>query len=90
MSLVVEGYKTVAVKKVNLLEREGKKPLVFIELVDPESFESTGEMMYLNQDADLNALMSLKSLERKKVKATLRLGTYNNRPSVNITNVTPL
>lgn len=90
MSLVVADFKNVAVKKVNLLEREGKKPLAFIELVDTETFESTGEMMYLNQEATLNDLMALKALERKKVKATLKMGTYNNRPSVNVVSVTAL
>ena len=71
-----------------MLEREGKKPLVFIELVDPETFDDTGEMMYLNPDADLNHLLSLKQLERKKVKAVLKLGKYNNRPSTNIVSIT--
>lgn len=83
-SLVVSDFKKVTVKSVNILEREGKKPLAFVNLVDLETFETTGEMLYLKKDVTLKDLMELKSLERKNVKATLQIGMYNNRPSINI------
>lgn len=86
-NLSIDGYKNVAVKSVNILEREGKKPLVFIDLADADTFKSTGEMMYLKKDLTINEMTYLKNLEAKHVKAVLQLGTYNNRPSVNIIDI---
>lgn len=89
-SLVVQDFMNVAVKSVNVIERADKKPLVFIDLVDTDTFQNTGEMMYLKKDMTMNDIMSLKQLERKKVKAVLTIGVYNNRPSVNLVEVSPL
>lgn len=86
-NLVVEDFKNVVCKSVNIREREGKKPLVFIELMDFDTFNTTGEMLLLNNDLALDQVMALKQLERKKVKATLRVSPYNGRTSLNITNM---
>ena len=85
--IMINDFVNVAVKSVNVLDREGKKPLVFIDLVDTDSFQNTGEMMYLKKDLTTNDIMNLKSLERKKVRASLAIGIYNNRPSINITDL---
>lgn len=81
----VEGFKNCVAKSVNVRERDGKAPLVFIELIDMDTFETTGELLLLKQDLKMDEVFKLKSLEKQAVKATLKLGTYNGRSSVNVT-----
>lgn len=89
-NLVVDGYKKVLLKSVNVLEREGKKPLVFINLHDCDSLDETGDIILLKDNVDMNYIMSLKEHEKKPVKAILRLSNYNGRSSIAVTDVIPI
>lgn len=89
-NLVVDGYEKVLLKSVNVLEREGKKPLVFVNFHDCESLDETGDMILLKDNMDMNYIMSLKEYEKKPVKAILRLSTYNGRSSISVADVIPL
>ncbi|MED4350878.1 hypothetical protein P9265_00830 [Schinkia azotoformans] len=89
-SLVVSDFKNVVVKGVRVLERPGKAPLAFVDFVDTDTYQTTGDMLYLKENSTLNDLMQLKSLEKKKVKVVLQLGIYNNRTTTNVVDIVPL
>lgn len=80
--LSVSEFKNVRLKKFNIFEREGKKPLYFVEFVDADSFESTGEMMLLKPDFNQNDALAISKLELKPVHATIKISPYNGRSSV--------
>lgn len=87
VSMMIEGFTNCVCKSVNVIEKEGKKPLVFISLIDKDSFEVTGDMIYLNKEINITEITRLKSLEKKEVYAVIRLSEYNQRPSVAITSM---
>lgn len=80
--LTVSEFANLRLKKFNVFEREGKKPLYFVEFVDADSFESTGEMMLLKPDFSQNDAFALSKLEKQKVSATIKISAYNGRSSV--------
>lgn len=82
--LKVQDFKNVVLKEFREFSREGKTTLYFCELVDTDTFQTTGQMMYLGQDA-----FNVKALERQKVDATIQLGVFNNRSSVNVVEIKP-
>ncbi|MEC1715002.1 hypothetical protein [Schinkia azotoformans] len=89
-SLVVSDFKNVVVRNVRVWERQGKQPLAFVDFVDTDTYQTTGDMLYLKENSTLNDLMQLKSLEKKKVKVVLQLGIYNNRTTINVSDIIPL
>lgn len=89
-NMVVEGYNKVLLKSVTVREREGKKPLVFLNFHDVESLDETGDMILLKDDISMDFIMNLKALEKKPVSAVIRLSTYNGRSSLSVSDVLPI
>jgi hypothetical protein len=89
-NLVVNGYENLVLKSVDVIERENKNPLVFVEFIDTDTFESTGQIIYLKEDMNINYISSLKSLEKKPVKATVQINTYNGRSSLSVLDLQPI
>jgi hypothetical protein len=88
-SIGVKGFEETVLKAVKVIEREGKKPLVFVDLMDFKTFDTTGEMMFMNKDMSIDLISSLKALEKKLVKAVLFIGTYNGKTSINVNEIIP-
>lgn len=89
-SLVVSDFKNVVVKDVRVWERQGKAPLAFVDFVDTDTYQTTGDMLYLKENTTLNDLLKLQDLKKKKVKVVLQLGIYNNRTTINVSDIIPL
>lgn len=85
--LVISGFDKVVLKSVKVIEKEGKKPLVFVNLVDFNSFDDTGDMIFLKQDLSVNDIATLKSLEKKQVRAVLTINEFNGKKSYVVTDV---
>lgn len=88
-NISVEGYSDVRLKSFSIIEREGKKPVYFVELADASTFETTGEMILLKQLTTEEAF-KIKALETKAVKAVLRVSPYNGRSSIACIDIQPL
>lgn len=80
-SLLVDGFEKMILKKVRVFQKEGKAPVVFVEFIDFATFESTGDLIYRAENMNVDMITSLKSLEKKPVKATILANVYNGRSS---------
>lgn len=43
-------WKELVIKDVRILKREGKSDLIFVDVVDPGTYESSGQYLYLPED----------------------------------------
>lgn len=89
-SMVISDFKNVVLKDVRIWEKEGRKSLAFVDFVDIDSYQTTGDMLYLKENTTTNDLLKLKDLVKKKVKVVLALGIYNNRTTINVVDIIPL
>lgn len=80
-SLVVQGFKNTVLKSVKVIQKEGKKPLVFVCFMDFDTFEDTGDLIFVKENLTVDDLANLKVLEKKQVKATIVPNTYNGKTS---------
>lgn len=87
--LVVAGFEKTILKSVKIVEKEGKKPLVFVNFVDFHTFNDTGDYIFLKENLTIDEIANLKSLQLKPVKATLTLNEFNGKKSFVITDVVP-
>lgn len=81
-NLVVSEFSNVVLKSFNVFQREGKATLYFVEFVDAQTFETTGEMMFLKKDFSQADALQMAKLEKQKVRAEIRVSPYNGRSSV--------
>jgi hypothetical protein len=82
---LVQGFEDVVLKDVSIVEREGKKPLIFVEFVDRKTFASTGQMMFISEEQKAHDITPLKL---QSVDAVIGLDVYNNRTSVTVHKIT--
>lgn len=87
--LILNGFKNIILKDVKLVNREGKKPLCFVNLVDTDTHDHSGDIMFMSEDRDFN-VYTLEALQGLKVKAKLTLSIYNNRPSLTVSKIEKL
>lgn len=80
-SISIVGFEKMILKKIRVVQKEGKKPLVFVEFVDFATFETSGDLIFMPETIDMDIITSLKALEKKPVKADLACNTYNGRSS---------
>ncbi|MFD5022365.1 hypothetical protein ACFWMP_26025 [Paenibacillus sp. NPDC058367] len=74
----------VTVKEVNVVNRPNKTPLIFIDLIDPSNFESTGQYMFLPEDRAEQA-----PRKGEVVDVYTKPGTYNGKPSFTFASIVP-
>jgi hypothetical protein len=86
-ALKINGFESVILKSVNVIKRDGKTSLIFVEFVDTKEFESTGQFMFINKEISVEDLVRL---EKKSVSVQFNLGLYNNRPSLSCVNIIAL
>lgn len=77
-------WKGLLIKSVNVLEREGKSDLTFVDLVDTATYESSGQYLYLPDDRS-EELPPPGTL----VDVYTKPGTYNGRPSISFASIKP-
>lgn len=77
-------WKGLVVKDVNVVERQGKTPLTFVDVVDPETFESSGQYLYLPEDRSEQV-----PSRGTVVDVYTKPGIYNGRPSIQFASVKP-
>lgn len=75
-------WKELVLKDVNILERPGKSSLTFVDVVDPQTYESSGQYLYLPEDRN----------EQIPPKGTIvdvytKPGMYNGRPAISFASV---
>jgi hypothetical protein len=88
-SLQVNGFEKMILKSVRVYEKEGKKPLVFVNFMDFNTFTDTGDLILLKENLTIDDISSIKALEKKAVKAVLSSNTYNGRSSFVVNAVLP-
>ncbi len=84
--LLLQGYeKKTILKKVNVIERQGKSPLTFVDFVNPDTYESTGDFIFINNKIPVE---TLKAMIGKEVKASIEIGSYQGRQSFTCVDIT--
>lgn len=75
-------WKGLTLKSVNKIERAGKSPLLFVDLIDPLTFETSGEYLYMPTDRneELPAVGTIVDVYTKP-------GMYNNRATITFASV---
>lgn len=76
-------WKELVLKDVSVLDRPGKTPLTFVDVVDPNTYESSGQYLYLPVDRG-EQLPPKGSL----VDVYTKPGTYGGRPAISFASVT--
>lgn len=75
-------WKELVLKDVNVVKREGKSDLVFVDVVDPNTYESSGQYMYMPVDR-AEVLPPVGTI----VDVYTKPGNYAGRPSINFGSV---
>lgn len=78
-NLVINGFEKLVLKEVKVVERNEKSPLIFVEFVDADTYQTSGELMFIS---DTQKAHDVTPLKLQQVKATLELSIYNNRTSI--------
>lgn len=89
-NVVVSEFSNVRLKSFKSFQKEGKNPVYFVELVDADTFESTGEMILLKKDFTQNDALAIAKLEKQPVRATIKVSPYNGRASVACVDISSL
>ncbi|OMD76576.1 hypothetical protein [Paenibacillus odorifer] len=74
----------VTVKEVRSVQRPNKTDLVFVDVVDPVTFETSGQFMYMPEDR--NEMMPRKG---DVVDVYSKPGMYNGRASITFASIQP-
>lgn len=75
-------WKGLVVKDVNIVERAGKAPLTFVDVVDPQTYESSGQYLYLPENRSEQC-----PPRGAVVDVYTKPGIYNGRPTINFASV---
>lgn len=75
-------WRELVVKDISVIERNGKAPLTFVDVVDPQTYESSGQYIYLPEDRN----------EQLPPRGTVvdvytKPGLYNGRPTISFASV---
>ncbi|WP_263560719.1 hypothetical protein [Paenibacillus polymyxa] len=75
-------WKELVIRNINVLERQGKSNLIFVDLIDPQTYEASGEYLYMPEDRS----------EQLPPKGTVvdvycKPGMYNGRPNLSFASV---
>lgn len=75
-------WRELVVKDINVVERPNKSPLTFVDVVDPQTYETSGQYIYLPQDRE----------EQLPPRGTVvdvytKPGLYNGRPTISFASV---
>lgn len=91
MLKVKNGDKVVLKSFVPRDSKNGGK-LYFVDFINPETFETTGDMMFRpnNQTPDEATVIRVSQMVRQPVNADLSVTVYQNRASVTCLDITPL
>lgn len=74
----------VTIKEVRTVPRPNKTDLVFVDLVDPVTYETSGQYMYMPEDR--NEMMPRKG---DVVDVYTKPGLYNGRASITFASIQP-
>jgi hypothetical protein len=88
-SLSIQGFEKMILKSVKVIEKEGKKPLVFVKFVDFNTFDDTDDFIFIQENLTFDTIASLKALEKKPVKAVLSNNEFNGRKSFVCVDIKP-
>lgn len=78
------SWKGLVIKDINIVERAGKANLTFVDLIDPETYETSGQYMYLPEDR--NEILPPKGT---KVDVYTKPGMYQNRATISFASIVP-
>jgi hypothetical protein len=77
-------WQDLVLKNVNVVKREGKQDLTFVDLVDPNTYESSGEYLYLPTDRNERLPMA-----GTHVDVHTKPSMYNGRASISFASIKP-
>ncbi|OBZ15170.1 hypothetical protein A8L34_29590 [Bacillus sp. FJAT-27264] len=77
-------WRNVVVKEVRNVPREGKSNLVFVDLVDPSTYETSGQYMYMPEDR-----VELPPRQGDVVDVYTKPSMYQGRASITFASIVP-
>jgi len=75
-------WRELVIKSVNVIERQGKASLTFVDVVDPKTYETSGEYLYLPENR--NEVLPERGTV---VDVYTKPGMYNGRPNISFASV---
>lgn len=74
----------LVVKEVRNVPRQDKTPLVFIDLIDPATYETSGQFMYMPENRN-----EVAPRQGDKVDVYTKPSIYNGRASITFASIVP-
>lgn len=76
-------WRELVLKDARRVDRQGKSPLIFVEVVDPKTYESSGQYLYLPEDRN-EQLPPIGTV----VDVYTKPGLYNGKNTISFASVT--
>lgn len=77
-------WRGLVVKEVRNVARNGKSNLVFVDLVDPATYETSGQYMYMPDNKN-----EIPPRQGDKVDVYTKPGMYNGRANLTFASIVP-